>query len=35
MKSLFTQGKVEFILEKECVSLIENISFNIRFQEET
>jgi hypothetical protein len=34
-RSLFTQGKVEFILEKECIFLIENVSFNIRFQEET
>jgi hypothetical protein len=34
-KSIFTQDEVEFILEKECISLIRNMSFNIRFQEGT
>jgi hypothetical protein len=34
-KSIFTQDKVEFILEKECIFLIGNMSFNIRFQEGT
>jgi hypothetical protein len=28
-KSILMQGEVEFILEKECISLIGNMSFNI------